>query len=101
MQTLLSLPGERDDVCVLAVLAALERLTLGGCSAVVPGGLDQEPAGVTGAGLGDLALTATLPGAVLAGDQPDVAHQLPRALEALPVADLRAQPDRAERVHPA
>ena len=40
----------------LAFLAALERLPLRGRAAVVPGRLDEQPAGVTGAGLGDRAL---------------------------------------------
>jgi len=47
VQALLGLPGDREDVRGLADLAALQRLAAGGWLAVVPGGLDQQPAGVT------------------------------------------------------
>ena len=48
-------------------LAALERLCPArGRFAVVPGGLDEQPAGVTGSGLGDRSLAARLAAGVLA-----------------------------------
>ena len=47
VQALLGLPRDREDVRGLAVLAALQRLAAGGRLAVMPGGLDQQPAGVT------------------------------------------------------
>ena len=49
----------------LAVLAARELAPDPGRPAVVPGGLDQQPAGVPAAGLGDRALPAPLAGGVL------------------------------------
>ena len=101
MQALLCLPGDRDDVGGLAVLAALQGDAARRGLAVVPAGLDQQPAGVPGSGLGDRALSATLTGAVLRGHQPDVAHQLPGALKPREVADLGAQPGGGERVDPA
>jgi hypothetical protein len=67
----------------------------------VPGGLDEQPAGVLGAGLGDLALAASLAGAALRRHEPDVAHQLPGPLEPAEVADLGRQADRGQRVDPA
>jgi hypothetical protein len=38
---------------------------------------------------------------VLAGDDPEVRGELVRIIKALPRADLRAQPERRERVDPA
>ena len=73
VQPLLGLPGDRDHRLLLAVLAALERGAEPGWAAVVPGRLDQQPAGVPRAGLGDVALAAALAGAVLARHQPEVA----------------------------
>ena len=101
VQSLLGAPGDRDRLGGLAVLAVGERLADAWARAVVPGGLDQQPAGVPGAGLGDRPEPALLPGRVLAWDQPDVAHQLLGAGEPLEVADLGAQPDRGQRVDAA
>src|ERR687898_1706355 len=69
VEALLGGPGDRQHVGGLSGLAALERLPLGRCAAVVPGGLDEQPAPVPGARLGDLALPAGLAGAVLRRDQ--------------------------------
>ena len=65
----------------LGVLAASEDLPPSGRSAVVPGGLDEQPAGVAAAGLGDRSLAALLAAGVLRRGQADVNHQLPGALE--------------------
>jgi hypothetical protein len=46
-------PGDVDDLGWMAALAALERLADHGAAAVVVGGLDRQPSGVGGAGLGD------------------------------------------------
>lgn len=54
VQALLGLPGERDHVGGLAVLATLERLALGRRPAVVPGGLDEQASRVAVAHLGDV-----------------------------------------------
>ena len=53
MQAPLRLPGERDDLGLAVALAAREAARDPGRPAVVPGGLDQQPAGVLAAGLGD------------------------------------------------
>ena len=60
VQPLLGLPADRDDVGGLPVLAALEGDAAGGGLAVVPAGLDEQPAGVPRAGLGDRTLPAGL-----------------------------------------
>jgi hypothetical protein len=65
VQSSLGLPGDLDDRGGLSVLAALQRLAFGGRAALVPGGLDQQPAGVPGAGLGDRALAALVAAGVL------------------------------------
>ena len=70
-------------------------------AAVVPGGLDQQPAGVPEPDLVIAPWRRLLAGAVLGRDEAEVAHQLPGAREALEVADLGAQPDRRERVDAA
>jgi hypothetical protein len=60
VQALLRFPGDRDRLGGLVLLAALERRAGAGWAAVVPGGLDQEPACVARAGLGDRALPSCL-----------------------------------------
>ena len=47
----------------------------------MPGCLDQEPAGVPGAGLGERSLAALLAGRVLRRDQSDISHDLPGVCE--------------------
>jgi hypothetical protein len=58
----------------------------------VPGCLDEQAAGVFGAGLGDRSLAALLAGGVLAGNDAEVAGKQARVLEAGEVADLGGQP---------
>jgi hypothetical protein len=58
MQALLGLPGDVQGLGRLAVLAAAQLDAAGEMQPVVPGGLDEQPAGVAGVGLGDLALAA-------------------------------------------
>lgn len=58
VQSPLGAPGDLDDARVLAVLAARERLADARRVAVVLRGLDEQPAGVRRAGLGDRALAA-------------------------------------------
>ena len=72
-----------------------------GAAAVVVGGLDQQPAGVGGAGLGDRPEPPLAAGGVLAGNDPEVGGELVGMIEAPPLADLRAQPERGQRVDPA
>lgn len=52
------------------------------------GGLDEQPAGVNGAGLGDRALAAPLAGGVLGGHDPEEPRQPLGPVKALKVADL-------------
>ena len=101
VQPALRAPGDVDDLGCLPALAALERLTDDGAAAVVVGGLDQQPAGVGGAGLGDRPEPALSAGGVLAGNDPEVGGELVGMIEAPPLADLRAQPERGQRVDPA
>ena len=61
VQPSLGAPGDVDGLRRLAALATLELGGDGGVSLVVVGGLDQQPAGVGGAGLGDRALAAFWP----------------------------------------
>lgn len=101
VQAPLGAPGAGDHAWVLVVLAALELEADGGAVAVVLGGLDEQPAGMSGAGLGDVALAAALAGGVLGRHDPDEPGQLPRPAEALEVADLGGQARRAEGVDPS
>ena len=94
-------PADRDRGRRLAALALLERPPRAGAVAVVPGRLDQQPAGVARAGLGDRPLPAPLASRGLGRHQPDVAHQPAGAGEATEVADLGAEPDRRQRVDAA
>src|SRR5439155_17320195 len=68
---------------------------------VVPGGLDQQPARVLGAGLRDRTGARALARLVERGNEPDPGGQLRRAGEALPVADLDVERERAQRVDAA
>ena len=58
VQALLGALGDRDRFGGLAGLAVGEGFAGAGSGAVVPGGLDEQAAGVAGAGLGDRALAA-------------------------------------------
>ena len=70
--------GARDGERVLVARRRGMRVAGARAAAVIPGRLDQQPAGVVVAGLGDRALRALSAGGVLAGDQADEAHELPR-----------------------
>jgi hypothetical protein len=100
VQALLCFPGGRGHAGGLVLLAVLERRADFWRAVVVPGGFDQETAGVTRAGLRDRALAAGLAGAVLGGHPPDIAHQLLGVLEPREVLNLGAQSDRGQRVDP-
>src|SRR5437764_876385 len=82
---------------VLVLLAALKDGPEPGRSAVVPGRLGEQPPGVTAAGPGQLPLAAGLPRAALRWYEPEVAHQLPRPLEAMK-SPISAQSPTAVRV---
>ena len=65
VQAALRLPRDLDDGGGLSLLAALEGGAAGWVLALVPRGLDQQPAGVLAAGLGDLPLAAAFARAAL------------------------------------
>ena len=68
--------------------------------AVVPGGLDQQPAGVFVPGQGDVPAVLLVAGGVLRRDDPEPCGQLPRVREPGEVADLGDQPERGDRRDP-
>jgi hypothetical protein len=97
----LDAPGVVDERRVVAALADGEIAADRRRQPVVQRGFDEQPAGVGGAGLGDLAEPPRVSRAVLGRNQPDVAGDRIRVIEALPVTDLRAQPQRGQGVDPA
>lgn len=64
---------------------------------VVPGGFDEQPAGVLVAAFGDVPAVLLVAGGVLRRGQAEVAHQLARRGEAPDVADLGEQTERRPR----
>lgn len=62
VQSLLGVVADRQDVVGLSELAVGQRGAEPGVAAVVPGGLDQQPAGEHRAGLRDRCLARGLPG---------------------------------------
>jgi hypothetical protein len=82
----------------LGLPGALVGLRAGGGAswdvAVVPGGLDQQPACVAVAGLGDVAAMLLIAAGVLAGDDAQPRGQFAWVAEASEVADLCDQPQR-------
>ena len=79
-----------------------------GREAVGPCPLDDRPAGMAVAGLGDASLPAFLAAGVLTGDEPQVCHELPWDVEAAKVAefchsrdghDLLNTPEGLQRFH--
>ena len=84
----------RGRCLVPAALQHHAGSTVGG--AVVPGGLDQQPAHVRVAGLGDRPLRPALPGGMLAGHQAEVGADA-GAGEPVPVTDLDRQREPGQR----
>ena len=72
-----------------------------GVVTVGPGGLDQLGAQVGVAGLGDPASPRGVAGGVLAGGEPDEAHEVAGRREPSPVSDLGGHRQRAEVGEPA
>ena len=93
--------SDLDNVVGLSGAAFCERDAWAWLAQVVPGGLDEQPTRVAGAGLGDRALAAALTGLVERGDQPEPGRQLRGPLEAGEVADLQGEHERGQRVDPA
>src|SRR5437667_8742860 len=101
MQALLRPPRGADDLVGLARAAVRQRAADGGSVPIVPGGLDQDPPGVTVAGFGQRSAALRLARGVLAWHEPEVGHEFARPAEALEVHDLGQQDDRRQRVDPA
>src|SRR5207247_9742895 len=89
-------PGPGDPVRWQAFLAAAQLQGGSGAVLVGPGRLDQLGAQVPVAGLGDAAPPGPLAAGVLAWGQAAEAHELRRAGEPAPVADLAGQRQRAQ-----
>src|SRR3954452_7803460 len=98
VQSALGAPGQLDDPGFVAVLAALQGAADARWARVVVGGLDEQPARVHGAGLGDSALAALVAAGVFGWDQAKVGAERRRAEEALEVADFGADAERRQRV---
>jgi hypothetical protein len=101
VQAALGAPGDLQHSRVLAGLAFLKPFADCGAAAVVLGGLDQEPARVGRAGLGDLALEAFAVRGVLRRNDTEEPRQQRGLLEAIEASDFRAQPGGGERVDAA
>jgi hypothetical protein len=93
----LGAPGDLDDPWVLSGLAAGERLTDPGCSAVVVGGFDKQPAGVRRAGFGDRSLSSLSIGGPLGRDDPEERGHQRRSGEAAKAAELGTRHRNAAR----
>lgn len=89
-----SAPGA--DCGWLSLSAPLERCARAERAAMVPGSLDEQPARVAVAGLGDRALTAPLAGGIFARDEAEEGAEALRP-EARPVADLDRERERGQR----
>src|SRR5213596_247118 len=86
VEAVLAAPGDLQHLGRLALVAGGERGADPRSAAVLPGGLDQQPARVAGACLGDRALAAALAGLLERGHQPEPAGELARGAEAAEVA---------------
>src|SRR5436309_14603619 len=94
-------PRVADDLVGLALAAVRQRAADGGSVPIVPGGLDQDPPGVTVAGFGQRSAALRLARGVLARHEPEVGHEFARPAEALEVHHLGQEDDRRQRVDPA
>src|SRR5207302_1912368 len=101
IQPMLGSPGDLEHVRRLALLTVCDRGPDSWFAQVVPGGLDQQPSRVAGAGLGDRALAAALTRLVERGYEPEPGAEPARVLEAREVADLEAEHERGQRVDAA
>src|SRR6266481_7742522 len=95
----LRLPANRLNLGREFLQAELQMATNLGGIPVGPRPFYQRASGVAVAGLGDAALAAPLTRRVLRGGQPEVAHQLPRVLEARDIPQLGHQDDGAGELH--
>ena len=91
VETMLGLPAMGDHGGRLAALTLLEFDANRGSVPVVPGSLNEHVTTPRVTRLGDGALVVACSGGVLAGHEPEIGHDLTRALKASPVADLGDQ----------
>ena len=107
VQPLLRPPGMTDDDRGLTTTPLGEGAADAGTMAVVPGGLDEDPARMRVAGLRDRPAPFRPPDEYSLGTSAQVGHELAGTLEALEVHDLRQQDhgregiDAAEAAEPA
>ena len=97
----MGLVGEGDDAGRLAMAACPQHGTDVRAMAIVPGDLDEDAAQVRIAHLGDPAVADGLPGAVLAGDHAQEAHQAARGEKAADVKELGDNDQRGQGVDAA
>jgi hypothetical protein len=90
-ETMLGLDGDRDDLGGLSLTAALEDEVGIGVVAIVPGGLDEDAAGVSVSGLGDGSSSLPFPRGVLGGDEAEVGHESSGRTEAPDIVDFAQQ----------
>src|ERR671922_1171113 len=100
VQAALRAPGDLNDARVLSGLAGGELAADARTAPVVVGGLDQQPARVRRAGLGDRALHALAVGRVFGWHDPEEAGQQRRPGEPLEAADVGAHAGGRQRVDP-
>src|SRR5256886_13879079 len=100
VEPLLAAPAALNHDGVLAALAAREFVADLRPTPCVPGRLDQQPADVAVADLGDRALPSLLTAGGVRGHQADERHELLGGGEAVEVADLGHQCGRCHRFHP-
>lgn len=98
VQTPLAAAGDPDYLVGLSGTAFGDQRAGARGTRVLPGGLDEQAAGVAGAGFGDRALATVLPGLVERGDEPEPASELARFREAVEVADLECERERGQGV---
>ena len=101
-KALLGAVGDREHVLGLTLLTVGERRPEPGRTAVVPGGLDQQPTGEHRTGLGDRTLAGALAGLAEQWCQSEPCRERRCALEAFPVpAELEMDRERCQGVHTA
>ena len=101
MQPLLSGPRLRDDVGRRPLLSLPESSPDKRMMSVVPGGLHQDAAEVSIAGLGNRSARLLRAAGMLRGDPPDKRHRLRRTAEAARVAELGGDGQRGQIIDAA
>lgn len=100
VEAVLRLPGLSQDRLGLAETPLGQSPTDPRRMPIVPSRLDKHPARVAITGLRNTSASLPLPGGVLARDQAQMGHELPRAVKPLKVADLHQQDESRQRGDP-